>query len=102
MPGDKAWCCWLVANDANYVFAVEITRYPQEGLLAIVVVLFPILEEPVMAADGAAGQLGQNGPPRERPGALAHVRLRVVPHAHAKELQQLASPVFIHGRGMVF
>src|SRR5215468_12550078 len=99
MPGDKSGGGRLVANDTNNVLAVEIARHPQEGLLAVVVVLFSILKEPVMAANGAAGQLGQNGPSRERPRALAYVRLRVVPHAHAKELQQFASPVLIHGRG---
>ena len=42
------------------------------------------LEEPVVTADGAPGQLGLNGPAREGPGAFPDVGLGVVALAHAE------------------
>src|SRR5215468_12190818 len=99
MPGDKPWCGRLLANDANDILAVEIARHPQEGLFAVVVVFFPVLEEPVVAANRATRQLGQDGPASERPGALAHVCFRVVAYPHTEELEEFAAPVLIHGRG---
>ena len=59
MTSDKPWCSRLLTNNANNVLAVEIARHPQEGLFAVVVIFFPILEEPVVTANGAAERLGR-------------------------------------------
>ena len=91
----------LPTDDVDDVLAVEPARVAQEGLLGLVVVLLPVLESPVEAAYGEPGELGLDGPSREGPGALPHVVLGVVAHAHAEQLQQLPAPVLVDRVGVV-
>ena len=83
MAGDKARASFALADDANDVLAVQVAGVAEEGLVGVVVVFGTIFEEPVVAADGPARQLGLDGPAGEGAGALANVNLGVVADAQA-------------------
>ena len=80
---------------------LKLPEWAQEGLFGVVVVVVAILEEPVVAADGPARQLGLDGPAGEGAGALADVNFGVIADAHAEQLQQLAAPVLVDRVGVV-
>ena len=79
---------------------VEIPGAAQERLIPVVVVGLQVFELPVEAAVQAGRQFGK-GPTGKRPGAFPHVVFRIVANSHAKELQQLTAPVFVHRIGVV-
>ena len=102
VAGDELGSCRLAANDVDDVFAVKCAGFAQESLFSVVVVLILIFKEPVSPADGAARKLGADGPTGESPGTLPNVNLGIVANAHAEQLQQLTTPIFVDGIGRVF
>ena len=97
VAGDEVRRGRLLANDVDDVLTVEVAGLAQEGLLAFVMVVSLVLEEPVEPADGSTGELRLDGPAGESAGTLANVNLGVAAHAQAEELQQLTAPVLIDG-----
>ncbi len=73
----------------------------QERLFAIVVIFLDVIELPVPSVVVAAGGRQGNRPAGECPGGLPHVGLRIVAHTHTEQLQQLPSPIFVNGSGVV-
>ena len=53
------------ADDVDDILAAKIARLTQERLLAIVMVICPIGEVPIVAPNRPSGQLGFYGPPGE-------------------------------------
>ena len=95
VAGDEPGRRRLPDDDVYDVVAVEVALVAEEGLLSIVVVLGLVLELPGEAAQGQARNLRRDGPAGEGPGALEHVLLGVVAHAHREELQELPAPVLV-------
>ena len=101
MTGNEAGACWVISDELDDVFAVVIAGVTQEGLFAVVVILFFVVEEPVVTANGATGELGLNGPAGEGAGAVPYVVFCVVAYAHAEEFQQFTAPVLVDRIGVV-
>ena len=101
MAGDKAVTGRLLDDDIDNVLTVEVARMAQERLLAIIVIFLEVLKFPVPPVIVTSRRCIRDRPPSEGPGGLPHVRLRIVAHTQAEQLQQLPPPVLIDRMGVV-
>ena len=104
VTGDEASGGGLLADDADNVVAVEVAGFAEEALFAVVVVGVTEVEVPGDAAVGPDGVFGgaychvlgvAERPAGEGAGGFFDVILGVVADAHAEELEQFASPIFV-------
>ena len=95
----------LPAYDVYYVLAVEASSVTEKGLLAVIVIIGPVLEAPVLPPerldehliDAECLELGVvHGPTCEGAGRLSDIVFGVVAHAHREQLQQLPAEVLVH------
>jgi hypothetical protein len=86
VAGDEGGGGRMLADDVNHVLAVEVAHFAQESLFCIVMVVRAVNELPVVAANGAARQLGLDRPAGKGPGDFPHVYVGVVAHAPPEAL----------------
>ena len=101
MPGNEPGRSRMGANDIDDVLPVKVAGMPQESLFRRVVILLLILELPIEAAVGAAGNHRGDSPAGKGPGTFPHIRLGIVAHAHGEQLQQLPPPVLVDRGGVI-
>ena len=96
----------LLADDPDYIFAVQVAGVSEEGLFAVVMIFGTVLEAPSEASIGPIGVahrpqhhvLGvRQRPAGEGAGALLDVVFRVVAYSHREQLQQFSAPVLVYG-----
>ena len=103
VPADEPRRGRLAADYLDDVVAVEVAGLSQEGLFAVVVVVWIVTKQPRRLTERDAGHVVIiDGPTSERPGRLLHVILGVVllavhPDAHGEQFQQLPAPVLVDG-----
>ena len=101
MPADEPRRRGLTTNDLDYVVAVEVAGFAEEGLQSCIVVLRIVTEQPGRFAVRYARYIVVvDGPAGERPGGLLDIVLRVIgasvhTHAHGKQFEEFPSPIFV-------
>ena len=97
MTRDETGRRGLLADDVDYVLAIEVARIAEEGLLAFIMVVLAVLEVPIETSHREARQLRCDRPACKRAGALEDIGLSVVALPHAEQFEKLAAPVLVRG-----
>ena len=81
--------------------ATGVAGASEEGFLAVIVIVGPVLEIPVPPAHVEPGELGFDCPAGESPRCLSHVGFGVVAHAQSEQFEKLPAPILINCVGVV-